>query len=803
MCKMLPLVAFLFALLSVPASVQGAETTLFNMRKEESPSQTRILLHFSDRPNYQVKVSGQRVDLIIRGASLGTGLEALPEDGTVIKTLLIGRRDELVVSLLLRRSPVGVDARYQKSKGELALELFWDKGGGGVRPAIIDQVGKVAQSRDKGISSRNRQASPYAGDWRRFFAEYETPFRFTFPAVYTLAESPPPELPAAGPDSQISDFLAKGRMLAERGEWKKVPNLLGGMLGDTLRGEERDFFLVILSESLARLGNLRQALDTLSPFLDNHPDSPYAVRARYLSAYLRASSGDPYGAQYDLAAALQKARADSGFLPALHLLQAEVLIAKEHYEKALSVLEGAELQGLLADQARLCRAIAFVGLGRHSEAIPLFEDMQVRYGALPLPLHVERFAHALYRSGRYAEAIDAYGSLARLIAGQPQESLAFYARALAQLRDGRADEAKTSMNRIQVAFGESEGGQRSLLKQIDLEVASGNEKALVWAIIDYGRLAGEFSHRGLREEAAFKQAASFHLNGDGLRCVEALKIFTRDFFSGRLRQEAEALLGQVLPGVITELIAAKEHLRALVFVEQNRDLLLNQRIGWDFLIRLADAFTDMELLDRAARIYFYLLDNNSERSREQGLYLPLVGLLFKHDRHELSVEYARRYAERFPGGKDAARLLLLEARSLLALGRAEEAAELLTADDRPAGEDLDLWGGRICERLERYPEVVRLLEKYRDEEVASSAEKLCLLAEGLYMDGRAQEALALFERLLGHADYGDRAAYRCAQIHLSAERPEQALKLLRSLSDKGTNPLWREMAGEMIALLEL
>jgi hypothetical protein len=283
-----------------------------------------------------------------------------------------------------------------------------------------------------------------------------------------------------------------------------------------------------------------------------------------------------------------------------------------------------------------------------------------------------------------------------------------------------------------------------------------------------------------------------------------LEDFVRNHFSGDLRPHAEALLGEILPGVIEDMIAAEDYLQSLVMVERHRRILLDRRISWDFLERLAGAYGDMALLQRAARVYLFMLDNNRVPGREQGLYLPLVRILFLGGKHGLAVEYARQYAREYPEGEDRASVLLLEARALVELNRREQAADILSAADRPASPELDLWAGRLCFEVDRYEDAAEALMRLVSElDVEEDAGDLLLLAESLLRSGRPEKALPYFEQLAAVRETADQALYRSGQIMQMQGREEQALNLFRQLVDEGNSEQWQKMAREMLELMSL
>ena len=801
----IPLIFFCaWLLVATSAAAQPAGPLVLGMAKQETPGAVRISLEVSARVAPQVAVSGQRVDLTLGDTALGANVQNLPEDAGLVRVMFINRRGDLVVSFLFRRPPTRAEAAYDRARNQVVLDVFWNEEGDGRRPAIMSHLGGALVVQPDGASSMRQRQSVYAGDWRRFFAEYETLLRFELQPTFSLPALPPLQPLAENAAGEITRVLNAALDLGHGGDWRGALEMLREVPAASLQGAAREQFTLLSSEALARSGAADKARGRLQSFVETFPGADLEPRARYLCAYAQATTGDPYGALFHLSQARAILAEGHPLLSQVSLLEAEILLGMGRDTQVLALLEEVALAGGADDLRQLARAGALSGMGRHAEAVRLFGELEERYGQLRNAFAVERLARALYGLGRFAEAAEVYARLAVLCAGTSEEGPAYFAQAQAAWRAGDNRAARILLDRVLVAFPDSRGGPRATLKLIDLAVLSGEDKALVWAIMDYGRMAEEAGERPLREEAAFKQALALHLSHDNVGSIALLERFIRNYFSGRLRPQAEALLGDLLPLVIDELIDRQEHLQALVLVERHREILLDQRINWEFLERLASAFRDMELLGRAARVYLFMLDNNREPGREESLYLPLLGLLLQREQYELVGEYARRYARDYPRGRDRVEVLLVKARALQASGRDEEAAALLTAPDRPAGRALDLLGGRICFKLGRYADAVVCLQRLAEDlAIAPTPEELLLLAESLYRAELLPEALELFESLRTRAEVADQAAYRSAQIYLHQGRRALALKVLRELVDEGSSDLWRRLGQEKIAVLAL
>lgn len=784
--------------LAAPLWAQPAGPVVSSLSKQEEAERVRISVNLSGRVSPQVSLSGQRVDLVLPQATLRPGVAHLPEDATLIKTLFINRRGDLVLSFLFRSPPQRAEAVYDAGRSQVVVDVLWS--GAPQRLALMPQIGGMMISQDGQAVGRRTRTSGYADDWRRFFRDYETALPFAFKPHYSL----PALIPLSQRPESHPIALAQAQEAGMRGDWQEALGALRGVVSTSLSPEHAAFFFTLRAEALLRTGAHRQGRSQLQEFVETHPRHVFEGRARYLYAYALAVNGDPHGAMVQLMRAREVQGADSSLAHFLVLLEGELHLAMGRDQKALELLDGAALPGAADDLRQLARAAALTGVGRFSEALAAYQDLELRYGQLRDPFALERYARSLYRQKQFAEAAGAYARLAPLSDNRDAEGLAYFAQVRALLRAGDERGARFHIDRIQENFPGSRAARRATLLQSDLAVLRGEDQGLLWAILDYGRIAEESDERALREEAAFKHALALHFKQDRRASVEALELFIRNHFSGALRLEAEVLLGDLLPGFIDELIGEGEHLQALVLLERNREILLDQRISWEFLKGLAAVFRDTELLDRAIRVYLFMLDNVREMERGEPLYLPLVRLLAERGRYEMAIQYAERYAETFVDGEDRDAVLLTQARALHATGRSELAAELLLAAERPGLRDLDLWGGRICFELGRYEEAAGCLTRLVERTDAQpEPQELLLLAEALYRAGRYQQALSYFESLRQYPATADQAAYRSALIYLELGERARALKVLQQLVDEGSNELWRRLSREKIELLAL
>ena len=694
----------------------AAEVRLEGLTTHESPGQSRLVLDFTAIPAYRVENSGQRVDLILPGTTVSSTWRGQTEDGRVIKVLFAKKRDDLIVSFLLRQPPARILATTESPR-RLVLDLFWQQPP--TRTAIAFQVPGLPTMQKDRTSATVKPASKYSGNWEQFFREYRTPLVLQVPLRYSL-----PSLPTSAAASPAG-----------------------------------------------------------TAYLESHA----------------MAAGDPYQAKIFLQEVLADLDERHPLLPYCRLLRAEIALTTGAFNEAATLLEkGSNSWPAAIGNLRRARlATALAKTGRTEEAIQAFRALGNPLAALVgHPFSLESAAALFFARGEYVTAADLYRALAGELADPAQAALARFAWAVSADLGGAHNLATEGLKQLK-ATSSQEAGQRAWLKLLDHGVLTGREAEYPAAITGYGDLARQAALKGLREEAAFKQVLVLAWSGQQERSVQHLQEFLRNFRGGVLRADAEALLVELLPPVIRNLVARGEDLQAVVLVEQNRQLLMNGELGWNFLLDLASAFDRLGLPERASRIYLFMLDGPRRDADKEMLYLPLVQRFWEREEYLQAGNYAGQYLERYPQGKDRAQVFRWRLRALRETGRLPEAAGLLKSSGVPWDRDVELEAARILTAVEDY----RLLSEIagrREGRWEPAPEALLLQAEALRETGREARALPFYRRLMEDEAFADQASFRYAQIQLAQGEKKEALKILTRLVETGKNQLWRKLAEETL-----
>ncbi len=800
------IITFFFA----TGTFAAEKTKLTHVKKKEGQETSRITLQFSGLPKYQIKTSGQRIDLFIHMSSVDNAFKGLSSDSTIIKTEWSEKDSETVLSFFFHRPPLQVESSLNESEDQLVLDILWDKKTSKMRPAITNNLPRSISKIPGTPILQRAVTSEYTGNWIAFIEKYETPVTIPvslkhtlppFPVIALFKPSVKDDINATIIENWGENDLSSVGQYSNNTNWDNISSTLQKAVEYSSVATEKVYLQLTYGEVLIRKGELSEALSLFTELFLTNPVLDVRRCATYLTSIALASSGDSYGAQYRLSIK-QDSTTNDPLSPYYDILEAEIALTNSQYEKAQQILSrnsytGGGMAGILKQmrQADTCFAI-----GRFDDATAIYKEISESSTVLKYhPYSFANLAELFHRQGEYGEAYTRYKKIAKQASKQHEKGLATYAAAVNWLKVGQKDQAIDIFKNIISDFPKSDASYRARMKLSDLAILLGEDAPEL--IIDYAKIASYAPSRELREEGALKQVIALHLQGEKVKSVELLNNFLRDYSNGTLHSQAEALQVEILPVAIKKLTDNNDYINALVLAEQNRNLLLSGRINGNFLTDLGLAFAGLWLWNRAARVYLYLLDVSKDNSDEEKIYLPLVEALYAKGDHRLVEEYTELYFNKFPEGPSSIDLFSLSIKGKIETGQLEEAAKILSSKDRPESTELDLIAGQIFWDLARYDEVERHLSKVVGNSFdEAKPEHIMLLAEALFRKGDNKKAQKLYEHLEKMDDYSDQATFRNAQIYFATDRSNDGLKLLQRLVDEAKSTLWQKMAVETLAL---
>lgn len=784
------LLLLLLFLMSMTMTVQAEDSiTLLDMQVQENPSYTRITFDFSALPKFSVDHSGQRAELLLSNVQLSPELRNLPEDEKVVKILLVEKRQELVVSVLLRRHPKQVTTESTQNLPQVVMDIFWDNDAI-ARPAVTFRIADMPPRKAGRRSAQFQQESPWKDRWNEFFRDYRTYWQLELPLRFTL-----PRLP-----SLINDEQSPLWSLQQHADNNMFLSLIQTATG--LSGlDQQQLYLrdLLLAEAQLRTAATEAGIARLDSL--RRKEGTEQVRVEYLTAYGQALEGQPLVAQLTLRELLPKLTENHPLLPFIQFLFAETALASGLDAVALEHLQIIDLNWpddlLVPVKMRIADAKA--GLGKLDEAVTAYRDLAEEPGLFDSYLFsCNRAAFSAFKNQNYTFSSGLYRKLQELVKEEPGDDLILFAAGASAYEAGDLGWGMIGLQRATLDRPETEGGDRGELRLIDHKLTSGGELEMAQSVSEYASLGQRSQFRPVREESRFKSALALYLLGDHRESIEELMRFRREFGNSELIREADLLILQQLPTVVHQLLKQKNDLQAVVLAEKNRKLLLRSGFNKEFLRDLATAFDRLGLYERAGRVLLYLFDRTGGKPEQQFIYLPLTQSYLKREEFQKASQYAGRYLEEFPQGEDAGALFGILLDAFEREERQDELLAWLNRENRPSSPELEIRAAHIYWQLGDLQSVIKSLERVSSSGESLQVKEMALLGEAYYQLQQNSAAKKIYRQLHDDPDFGVQARYRTAQILLRQQQRKAGLKLLTRVVETDGNSSWGKLAQDLL-----
>ncbi|GEM_PF-1057350 len=821
-------IVFLFALLLLQGQEVYAisQAQLEGVQVEQDVNMVRIVFSFDRIPLHTLATSGQKVEIALLDTSMEVGT-TVPGDSDSISRVLIGEAtDRLLFSFLLRRPPRFVNATKRSEEKQIVLDMYWREQDGGSRPAISRSLpGGLHMSAEGGVS-RKLIASKYHGHWEEFFRDYERPVEMNVPLGYTL-----PPFPLLGLCLPVQDYVPFEVLDAGKAErWDVARSAYTGVGFSSLSPREKLTRDLLLAEIALREGDCASAHSFLARIEtgvsggaeQSSPEGlsfPELEHCRALMGlYLHTCNSAQHHAllaELELAVAAHPALAQQ---PYVTLLQAEAELAAGRSEATLQLLGSLDEAALKPNSVVARRqADARFKRGDTEAALKIYTELDETEQLGDFASSLGSYASALYAHKSYLEAQQVFSRLHDLLEDQEQRDMARYFVAMSMMQAGNTDSALNLLGKIMPG---SHAAKLAKLKLADLSAAGSRIESREQALADYAVLLNEMPTRAGRAEVEFKQALTYHLLHRTKEAVVTLRHFLHIDRISPLRGYAQALLAEILPPYIEELIAEQQYFAAMLLVEQNRDILVATQRNYAFLLNLGEVFSELEFYARAVRLYEYVVDATEQVERLEPVYPALTKALYKQGDYHSVEAYARRYLDQFRAGATwhdeahAAAVYLDYVMALLKLERADEADALLRAPGRPRGTALD----RFCaRRLWRQNEIVlagQQLQRIVGENLVEAgnalgvnggalAEDIYIYAESLYAQKQLAAALEYYQRLLDTPEFALAARYRMGSILIEQGERSRGRIYLTQVAESAEAKIdsrWKRLAQQSLMI---
>ncbi|MDD2557224.1 MAG: hypothetical protein RBR43_03755 [Desulfuromonadaceae bacterium] len=824
---------FVFALILFHCQLSHAavQAELQELQVEQDVNMIKIVLSFDRVPLYTLATSGQKLEITLLDTRVREEMPA-PGDSDSIARVLVGEAtDRLLLSFLLRRPPRFVNAHKLDGGKQIVLDVHWREQDSGSRPAISRSLPGGLHVSTTGGVSRKAIASKYQGHWEQFFRDYERAVELNIPLGYTLPPFPLIGLCVPAHECVPLEVLEAGE--AER--WDVARSAYTGVGFTSLSLREKVTRDLLLAEMALRergcsnaygfLARIKAAIsDVTGQGNVGGFDFPELEQCLALmELYLRTCSpGQFYAeqphvllAELELAVAAHTALAQQ---PYVTLLQAEAELALGRSEVALQLL--GTLDATTSEMGSVVtrrRADALYKRGDFEAALKLYAELDAAEELGDFAYSLGSYASTLYARKEYLKAQEVFSHLHDLLEDQEQRDMARYFIAMSMLHAENTDSALNLLGKIMPG---SYAAKLAKLKLADLSAVSPRIESREQALSDYATLLNEMPTRAGRAEVEFKQALTHHLLHHAKEAVATLRHFLTIDRISPLRVYAQALLAEILPPYIEELVAEQQHFDAMLLVEQHREILVSTQRNYAFLLNLGKVFSELEFYARAVKLYEYVLDATKQVEKLEPVYSPLIRALYEQGNYRNVVTYARRYLEQFRDGDiwydemHASSVYLDYVMALLKLGRENEADTLLSTPKRPRGAALDRFAAR---RLWRQNEIIaagQQLQRIVAENIEAQgsalgvdggalAEDVYIYAESLYAQKQLAAALEYYQRLVDTSEYGLASMYRMGSILIEqGERSRGRLFLSQVAESAETdiNSRWKRLAQQSLEI---
>lgn len=774
----------------------------------------RISFHLDQLPEFDLDVSGQRVRMVFKKTRFSPSFKNLPQ-GLMLEPLvqITTQQNERasIVDMFFRNIPSNVDVTIDDQHLRLNVNIFWRSDARGARPGIMDESIGRFRPIESGAYTRRGISSEYAGRWIEFFKKFEWPADIRLPVTLSLPRYPGPftrDIKEYFPKDAFDISIREMCMLLSPAFDRD-----GSQSAPYAQDMPSDLAVLMKTKCMLHDHQFEDALgmlDTMKTPFSQLLDAQTMIAWReYFYAFATAASGRHHKAVDLLQRSDEKASRTQALAPWYLLLQAEMDLAVKNPRQAMLRLEqqqvdpdtelGRILSLRMADALyamhRYDDALAYYA--KHSHDLPLMQ----RY-----PESIAGLADVLYRQGRFEEASRYYFLLSDAIAMSfpDQGALADYWAAMALYRADEKNRAILMLWDIEDDAKGTDAAARSRLKLLDLEILGRAEPAYEDLIEVYRDIANTGPTRQVREEAFFKHLLTYHLDNKDVDAVKYLGRFFNDFWAGDLQPEAQALLVELMPKVIDEIVGQEAFFEALSLIARHRELLAQANITYGFLYRLAESYVNAGFLDQAARTYLYIMDFEKEKEKHEKIFLPLIRIYSQQEKYPRVLEYASVYLEDYESGRDQVDIYYYYAEALYKTGDIEHGALVLTEPDRPACSRLDALAGQFFYENNNK----RLAADYFSRAVMTQGSRDLVdvpqinlkRAEICFENNDLDDALSLYERLMNDTRFQGQAGYRRVQIHLNRGENRQALNIYRELVEMEVDAYWLNLAHEAIRM---
>lgn len=798
----------LFLLTIILTTVSGyaaPQPILEKVSMSYNDNSVQITCSFNTTPQYTITHTEKRVDLTLKDTIIDKNITFPEPNAKTVKILSQEKKDSTNISLFFRYPPHKVQPAPNQEVNKLTFNILLGNSFTTTQPELASkQQRRISPQKKSKDSSNPFHASPYPGNWKNFFKDYEAEIQIDPAVQFSLM--PFPAIALLPPEAEKNIAILPPAIMenARMNHWNDQIHLIIELINTEQDLETKKKLTLTYGDILLRAGNYNEAYKQFFVLSTQYATEPIGILARYLLLRLQAEYADPWLADVELKNFEPAMDKSNPATPWFILTRLETALATKQLEDMQSLLQRdditfpAEIQQLKA----MRQADYWLAVKEFGKALEGYQALDKSGLLAENSPSLCGYCGVLYHQKHFKEAAECYDRVAKDDSLNTRQHLGMisFRKLMSQLH--LTPEAKLINNfaQIEMTYPNTEAGVRADLKQIDLKLLTlknWEKQALTY----YHSIAETAESRSIREEAAFKEALVHRLLNQKEKCVELLMTFRREFNSGPLHDTALALLIEVLPDLLKENNKNGKYIETLILAKQNKFLFVNGWIDIGLLAEMAEAYYQFGLLNEAARMYRYLMEDNTGVG-ENPYYLPLIKISYEQGDADLVEEYAGQYSSRYPKGRDTEEILYLRAQNLLAHNKYQEALTLLSGKNSKDPR-FKLVQASLLFHLNEYAKARVLLEELKVTKDSNEPDSLFMLAESMYQLGDIEKAEQLFLPLQQNRAHQDQALFRLAEIARQKGQKDRALKLFKQIVETGINPLWQKLAKNELELAKL
>lgn len=781
----------------------NSQSTILKLSKSEDKDTVQTFISFDTMPRYETQINGKRLDIILKQTVIDEQARFFKEDDKIVKILARPIKEDTELSFFFRYIPQDVSFTLSGNNTLVADIVLGNRVTGTYRDLSTSLQGVTVLNRSTLDFANPLVSSPYAHDWKSFFSSYESDVKISAPVRFYIPRFPVSRLlRIEGID--VSQLIPEeAYLLADKEMWEEIVPLIESGIATFPDLESKKILALTYGEILLRQGNFDGAYKQLYLLKNNYQKEQLGQLASYLLSLLVAVNGDPYGANYELRLLIDKMNKANPLFAYVNLTLAETSLATNQLDKMSLATERDDIGYPEEIEAKreLRQADLYYAKKQPVKAFVAYQLVSKQNNLNDQPYSLNGLCETLYKQKSYRDSSLCYDSLAELIDSRDQLGMVYFRSAMAQLKF--TDDITKLINdfsRIEDAFPGTEAGFRAAVKKTDLRFLSRKDWSTT-AVKYYQALAEKSIYREVSAEAYFKEALLYHFSGNNSKAIELTHTLLRNFRSGPIRTSAEALLIQLLPDELKQLVDKKQYTDALALARQHRRFFENNWLDISLLADLGYSYHQLGIYSDALRLYLYLMEMASPQEKEQ-YFLPLTQIAYDKGDFDLVQDYATQYGYHYPDGKFKEEILYLQLKSLLAGNHIDQAINLIP-EPLPDRDSYKFLAAELFFRKDDYRSVVSTLNPFWAQHIPMSENLTFILAESLFLLGNSAEAEPLYMESKKVDRYSGQSLYRLAEIARENGNERQALSLYADITASGNDTLWKKFAERELRFNEL